>query len=142
MADHGIDGAIDQGGFDEGPDGVVDEDDVILLTVERAESVADGILAVVSPFNDDDFLAEIVVGDLLGNAFSLLRADCNNRCGRRAGRRRRHGGRESGWACRRFERNCLGEGGAMPPAAIRVPIPAAGRIQKTRISNGVYHKRA
>lgn len=76
MLRDGVDGALDGGGVDERTDGVVDEDDIAGLGLERAECSRDGVLAGFAAGDDADLVGEAVLGELLGDVLGLRGADC------------------------------------------------------------------
>ena len=79
MLDDRVDGAVDGFGVDEGPDGVVDEDDVVVLAIQGGKGVSYGFLAVFSACDDVDAVGESefggVFGDLGLNALDFAWAD-------------------------------------------------------------------
>ncbi len=76
----GVDGALDGGGVDQGPDRVVDEDDVVRLGGERGERMGHRLLPVVAAFHDLDAVGEPVVGHLGLHAFHLRLPNCHVDC--------------------------------------------------------------
>jgi tRNA(Ile)-lysidine synthase len=77
-----IDGALDGGDVDEGPDGVVYQHNVVLLRGQRGQGVGDGFLALLAAFDDVNAAGKSILGDLSLNALNLSFAhgdiDCSH----------------------------------------------------------------
>ena len=74
VLDDGVDGAVDGGGIDERADGIVDEDNVVGLGGEGEKGVGNGLLAMVTAFDDVNAVSKTVLGDLgLTRSISVLR---------------------------------------------------------------------